>query len=216
MRLDNPYKQKVLQDPDIIYEKEQYFKNKNCWNAYFWNTQDIILEIGSGMGNYFSYMLKKNPQKNYIALELRLKRLFTTAQKAREASKEEKNFVVLSAYGQDIWDIFWKEEISETYIYFPDPFANKKKQFKHRLISQTFLEDLYIITKVWGTMHFKTDHRAYFEDVLNLVKAQKSWKCSFFTRDYKNSEIYNHDAITEFEWLFRWEQEDFYYLILEK
>lgn len=189
------------------------------------------------MGNYFSYMVGKQDTTNFIWFELRYKRLYTTARKAWEACttpsplapssalrklwfqkncSTQENYLVLKCYGQDAWEVFWENEISTTYIYFPDPFYNKLKHKKHQLLSKQFLQDIYVCTKPWGELHFKTDHKSYFDDTLGKIEELWEWKVQFVTHDYKNSELYNKETITEFEWLFRGEQEDFYYLILEK
>jgi tRNA G46 methylase TrmB len=39
------------------------------------------LEIGSGLGNFFSKMVNQNLDKNFIAMEIRYKRCFATAEK---------------------------------------------------------------------------------------------------------------------------------------
>jgi len=54
---------------------------------------------------------------------------------------------MLKDFGQNIDKIFAPEEISETYIFSPDPWANKDRQQKHRIMQAPFLEKLYDITK---------------------------------------------------------------------
>ena len=91
---ENPYIQKVLHHPDIISESNIYTSFKGRWNEYFENTYPIVLEIGTGMGNFFAQMIDKNPKQNYIGFELRFKRLFSTANKAQEVyykKQKEKN-----------------------------------------------------------------------------------------------------------------------------
>ena len=240
MPYENPYIKKCKTHPHIILDKNEYTKYKWKWSEYFWNTNPLVIEIGSGMGNYFSYMVWNNRDANHIALELRYKRLYTTARKALEvcqsctphpplapsAAKRRPwledtcihwvNFVVLQWYGQWISEICNAGEASEIYIYFPDPFCNKPKQLKHRLFTADFLRQVYGVLKAGWRLHFKTDHQWYFSDTRMLIE-QFSWlDIVYETDDYKNSEIYNPDAITEFEGMFRGEQEDFYYMIVEK
>jgi len=103
------------------------------------------LEIGTGMGNFFGKQVGEHPKKNFIGMEIRYKRLFQSAQKARKL--ENNNFVMLKDFGQNIDKIFEIEEIAETYIFFPDPWANKDRQRKHRLLGAEFLEKLFSITQ---------------------------------------------------------------------
>ncbi|MCH8518506.1 tRNA (guanosine(46)-N7)-methyltransferase TrmB [Candidatus Gracilibacteria bacterium] len=239
MPYENPYIPKCREHPRIILSKEDYILHKGKWEKYFGNNDPLVLEIGTGMGNYFSYMLTKYTNKNFIGMELRYKRLYTTARKADEACEanssksplapsavkrrlgfqsheDNKRYLILQSYGQSVGDVFAQEELSEIYIYFPDPFCYKQKQLKHRLLSRDFLKNSFYCTKVGGVLHFKTDHKEYFEDTLQIVKELGLWVVQLVSYDYKNSDIYDREAITEFEGLFRGEQEDFYYLILEK
>lgn len=237
MPYQNSYIQLCKEHPRILLEKKDYIAHKWVWGKYFWNENPIALEIGTGMGNYFSYMVGKHADINFIWLELRYKRLYATARKAWEVCKNtsalttssafgklwvkkaysvQENYLVLKCYGQDILNVFSENEISETYIYFPDPFYKKLKHKKHQLLSKKFLQDIYTCTKFWGELHFKTDHKEYFAETLEKIEKLWLWSIKFVTHDYKNSEIYNTSKITEFEWLFRGEQEDFYYVILEK
>ena len=240
MPYENQYIQKCKTHPHIILDKNEYTKHKWKWWEYFWNNNPLVIEIGSGMGNYFSYMVWNNPDKNYIALELRYKRLYTTARKSldmvkkhtsqsplapsaarrklgmQKIAKENINFVILQCYGQWISEICNTSEVSEIYIYFPDPFCNKPKQLKHRLFTEDFLKQVENVLVTGWKLHFKTDHKWYFIDTFKLIKESEWLEIIFVSQDYKNSEMYNHDAITEFEALFRGKQEDFYYLIVSK
>jgi tRNA G46 methylase TrmB len=61
--------------------------------------------------------------------------------------KYNSNFVVLKDYAENIDKIFDKEEITDTLVFFPDPWARKKSWLKRRLVKKDFLDKLYKITK---------------------------------------------------------------------
>lgn len=102
-------------------------------------------------------------------MEIRYKRCFQTAEKSRTQGN---NFIVLKDFAQNIDQIFSPGEISESYIFFPDPWARKKKQLKHRLFQEDFLKKLYDITCPEGKVFFKTDHREYFDSTLEIIRNQ--------------------------------------------
>jgi tRNA G46 methylase TrmB len=77
------------------------------------------------------------------------------------------------------------------------------------------LDKLYIITKKWWKMIFKTDHLWYFLFVLEEIK-KTSWKLIFKTFDYEQDWLYENNSITEFEQIFRWQKIKINYLELEK
>ena len=214
MVINNPYIEKVKADPDIIHQNDEIYTHKWKWWEYFWNNQEIVLEIGTGMGNFFWKQVWENPDKNYIGMEIRYKRLFQTAEKARKA--DNRQFVMLKDFAQNIDQIFVEWEISESYIFFPDPWANKDRQRKNRLLQANFLEHLYKVTRQGGKLYFKTDHREYFDSTREIIEEQGLWKVVAWTHDYENSEIFDMKNITEFEWLYRGEKIDINYIELEK
>ena len=213
MVINNPYIEKVQWDSDIIHIPEQIYDHKWKWRQYFWNSNDIILEVGTGMGNFFAKQTWENPDKNYIGMEIRYKRLFQTAEKSRKS--EESHFVMLKDFAQNIDKIFTQWEISQTYIFFPDPWP-KDRHRKHRLLQEPFLENLYNITKSWWKLFFKSDHREYFDSTKEILTKQWLWKIVEWTHNYENSAAFDIGNITEFESMYRWENTDINYIELEK
>ncbi len=218
MAIQNPYREIVLSDTDIMVELENIYEKKWQWTEHFWNTHPIVLEIGTGMGNYFSKQVWENPEMNYVWIELRYKRLYYSAEKCRKTKNEweNKNFIMLKDFGQNIDKIFCENEISETYVFFPDPWGKKNTQKKHRLLQADFLANLYSITKVWGKLFYKTDHREYFETTLKVIEGQWLWKISKMTQNYEDDEIFDTKNITEFEAMYRWDKIEINYVELVK
>ena len=112
------------------------------------------------------------------------KRLFKTAEKSRNLWVE--NFVVIKDFWQNIDKIFTENEISKVYIFFPDPWENKDRQKKHKLMQMEFLDKMCFVLKKWWKVCFKTDHKWYFDDTIELLKLQNKFKISFLSYDYEN------------------------------
>ena len=242
MVINNPYIELVKADSDILHSPEDIYPHKGKWAEYFWNNNPLVLEIGTGMGNFFGKQVWDFPDKNFLGMEIRYKRLYQTAEKSRRNSPscfagipldegEQKsllrrgrcpkdggshNFVMLKDFGQNIDSIFTQWEIEETYIFFPDPWANKDRQRKHRLLQETFLQKLYDITKPWGKVFFKTDHREYFDSTKEIIQSLWIWKIIKSTYNYEDSEIFDMKKITEFESFYRGEKTDINYLELAR
>jgi tRNA (guanine-N7-)-methyltransferase len=211
----NPYIEKIKDNIHIIEEKERAIQQKGAWQQYFKNTFPICLEIGTGLGNFFAYQVWLQPNTNFIGMEIKFKRVYKTYEKAIKAWGN--NFVVLKRYAQEINEIFWDEEIDTTYILFPDPWNNKDRQKKNKLLQKDFIETLYKKTKRWGKWIFKTDHREYFEETLKIIEELKMWNIKKVSSDYeKEIEEFNKKMITEFEWLFRGENKKICYLECER
>lgn len=200
---NNPYINIIKTDTHIHSNSEEIYSRKWKWESFFENKNEIYLEIWTWHGNFFSLEASHNRDKNFIWMELKYKRLFKTAEKSRNLWVE--NFVVLKDFGQNIDKIFEKSEVAKTYIYFPDPWDNKDRQKKHKLLQKEFLQNLYDITKDWWKFCFKTDHKWYFDDVLEIMKELWKWKIEFVSYDYeRESETFSKQKLTEFECMYRW------------
>jgi len=199
---NNPYMEMVSNHDKILNIKSDIYSNKWKWNYYFWNNNPILLEIWTWMWNYFSDEVSNNINKNYIWIELKFKRLYVTAEKCINKWAKD-NFVVIQDYWQNIWEIFSNWEVSEVIIHFPDPWAKKDRQKKHRLFSRDFVNNLYKILKKWWKVIFKTDHREYFETTLEYFD-DNFWNREVLSFDYENElDKFDKNKMTEFEHIFR-------------
>lgn len=251
--INNPYIELVKNHKYIFTEVSTIYKHKNKWDSYFSNNNKIILEIWTGLWNFFSREVRKNNDNNFVGMEIKYKRLYVTAEKSlgnlnsytdngtrpkRILKKIEKknqewwgmyqeqgsqhientihnNFALLKDFWENIEKIFWENEVSKTYIFFPDPWAKKKKWLKNRLLQQIFLKNLYIITQKEGSVIIKTDHREYFDFILWEVE-KTSWKIQKKSYDWENENDFHNTETTEFQQLFRWQNIAINYLELIK
>lgn len=208
--INNPYIEIIQTDPHILQTPEKIYAQKWNWADFFENKNEIYLEIGTGLGNFFSLEASQNSTKNFIGMEIKYKRLYKTAEKSRNLWV--KNFILLKDFGQNIDKIFTQNEITRTYIFFPDPWENKDRQKKHKLLQKEFLEKLFKITKDGWEFFFKTDHKKYFEDVLEIILEQGLWKKRFVSYNYEvECEKFTKQKMTEFESMFRWEKLKIHY-----
>lgn len=211
----NWYIQKVEDHENIINIEKEAFDNKWKWSEYFANDNEIVLEIWTWLGNFFSDEVSSNPDKNYIWKEIRFKRLFVTAEKTLK--KWWKNFVLVKTMWQNIDKVFADWELSLTYVFFPDPWARKDRQRKHRLWNEKFVSDLYDKTKKWGKVIFKSDHREYFDSTLEIIKDFWKWNIDKLSYDYENeTEAFDKNRLTEFEVIFRSQKIKINYIELSK
>ena len=202
---NNPYIEIIQTDSHILQDTQKIYSNSWKWSSFFDNNKEIYLEIGTWLWNFFSLESSENLDKNFIWMEIKYKRLHKTAEKSR--SLWVKDFVLLKDFGQNIDKIFTKNELSRTYVFFPDPWDNKDRQKKHKLLQKDFLINLFEITKTGGEFFFKTDHKKYFDDVLEITQELWLWQKRFVSYDYElDSEKFTKKKITEFESMFRWEK----------
>ena len=194
----NKYMYEMLEFPEyLMYNNKDVDKYCGKWNEFFGNNNDIYLEIGCGSGNFTVQNAEKFKDRNYIALELRFKRLVLGAKKSKKRNLD--NILFVRKRGETILDFIGKNEISGVYINFPDPWEGEEKK---RVINESLFSKLDVILKTDGKLFFKTDHEQYYEDVLELVKTLENYEIVYHTRDLHNSEKANENIKTEFEQMF--------------
>jgi len=145
---------------------------KGSWKKQFKNSNDqskIYLEIGCHLGKTINEAASKNSDELFIGMDITFKRVVTTAQRAKEHSRE--NLKVMKLDARYLPEIFDAGELAGVMIFFPDPWP-KKKHRKHRLINEAFLQTLLPLISDSGWLWIKMDQEDYFEEVLAAVDTQ--------------------------------------------
>lgn len=162
-----------------VYSSEAYNSNlvinhlgeaidiKGKWKEHFGNDNPIILEVACGKGHYARGLGKRNPDKNYIGVELKGNRLYTGAQGALADGQD--NVAFLRARIEFIEFYFAKGEVSEVWITFPDPQLGKPKK---RTTSPRFLEVYRAIMGEDNLVHLKTDSPELYAYTLEVLEEQ--------------------------------------------
>jgi len=131
------------------------FNYKGSWGRdYFKNSNQIILELGCGKGEYITYLAKKYPNKNFIGIDIKGARFWKGAKNAIE--EKILNVVFVRIQIELIENLFAVNEISEIWITFPDP-QIKFQRTKHRIVNPDFLSKYKMILINNGIVHLKTD-----------------------------------------------------------
>jgi tRNA (guanine-N7-)-methyltransferase len=120
----------------------------------FENDNPIVLELGCGKGEYTLGLAERNPNVNYIGVDIKGARIWYGAQEAKERGL--KNVAFLRTQIELIDHCFGGAEISEVWITFPDP-QIKHARKKHRLTHPNFMMRYQYILKPEGLLHLKTD-----------------------------------------------------------
>ncbi len=184
----------VLQPKREELLSEQFlFRGK--WNElYFKNNNPIVLELGCGKGEYSIGLARKNPNKNFIGIDIKGARFWRGAKTAVEENIQ--NVAFLRTQIELIEHCFAQDEVSEIWITFPDP-QIKYKRTKHRLTNAEFLNRYKKILSKEGVIHLKTDSEFMHGYTLGLLHGL-GYKVL-----YANHNIYNSDGVpsevTEFQ-----------------
>lgn len=194
----NKYMCEMIEFPEyLMYNNESVDSYRGKWSEFFQNDNNIYLEIGCGSGNFTVKNAQKFKERNYIALELRFKRLVLAAKKSKKRNLN--NILFIRKRAETILDFIGKNEITGVYVNFPDPWEGEERK---RVVSENLFSRLDIILKIGGKLFFKTDHEQYYEDVLELVNNIDNYKVIYRTKDLHNSEKAEENIRTEFEEMF--------------
>jgi tRNA (guanine-N7-)-methyltransferase len=145
------------------------FSFKGKWHSFFKNTHPIVIELGCGKGEYTIDLAKKNPDKNFIGIDIKGARFWRGAKTALEDNLGNVAFVRTQIELVDF--IFDKEEVDEIWITFPDP-QIKYKRTKHRMTNHAFLKKYDHILKKDGVINLKTDSEFMHGYTLGLLHGE--------------------------------------------
>jgi len=145
------------------------FPLKGKWNEFFKNDHPIVLELGCGKGEYSLALAEKNPNKNYIGIDIKGARFWRGAKTALENDMNNVGFLRIQIELIDL--CFAENEVDEIWITFPDP-QIKYTRTKHRLTNQVFLKKYHTILKPSGIIHLKTDSEFMHGYTLGLLHGE--------------------------------------------
>ena len=121
----------------------------------------LIIEIGSGKGEFISQYSLAHPEWNFIGFELKKKRIISTIKKL-DITLNPNVRLVNKAVDCDIERYFPPECIFRIFIQHPDPWP-KRKHFPRRLIQHSLLNVCWKLLGLNGEIHISTDNKAYAE-----------------------------------------------------
>lgn len=153
----------------------QYFAEKKGTSSSSGSSSGLILEIGCHKGETIRKMACDFRDLNFMGIDITFKRVVNTAEKA--AQSELKNVVSVLCNGRGLHHILAPEELDGVIIFFPDPWANKKRQKKNRLLSAEFFEKLKRNIRKGGFLWIKTDNWDYASEIQEHAKKAGFERC---------------------------------------
>ena len=160
---------------DIVWETLEYGKTPEKhlinYEEVFSNANPVELEIGCGKGQFAVEIAKRNPDKNFLAVEINENVIVQAMEKAKKENLKNLRFMRVGAEKLGLY--FPENSIGKIYLNFSCPFP-KKRQAKHRLTHESFLEIYKKILVSDGRIIQKTDNRILFESSIEQLS-----KCGF-------------------------------------
>lgn len=144
------------------------------WNleALFARSAPTVVEIGFGMGSSLFEMAKRQPEVNFIGIEVHPPGLGALAADLHDAGLTNVRLVAHDAVAVLATQIP-KQSLAGVQIFFPDPWP-KKKHHKRRLIQPEFVKQLVELLEPGGWVHCATDWEDYAQHMLEVLNREPS------------------------------------------
>lgn len=160
----------------------------------FGNGKPVVLEIGSGKGQFGCEYAKRNPQRNILCVERNRNVLILAIDRARAMGLDNIRFLCGTA--EYLPSYIDENSVEEIYLNFSCPFP-KHRHIAHRLTNPRFLEIYKKILKPDGVICQKTDNMHFFEYSIEQFSAC-GFKLSNISLDLHNSD-FEGNIVTEYE-----------------
>mgnify|MGYP002512083985 CR=1 FL=1 len=157
----------VVEHPYSMIDDVEFPLKGNWGRDFFKNDNPIVLELGCGRGEYTVALAERNPDKNFIGVDIKGARMWRGAKTVTERGITNAGF--LRTRIEFIASLFAEGEVSEIWITFPDP-QLKSRRAKKRLTSPIFLEYYAKLLATDGVINLKTDSQHLYGYTNEVVR----------------------------------------------
>lgn len=165
------------------------------YRTVFGNDRPVCLEIGCGNGGFAAEIARRNPDVNFLAVEICSNVIVTAIERIAREGIPNVRFLNIAA---EILPCYLAEESIRTiYLNFSTPLPEKSRE-KQRLTSPRFLAIYRSLLQKGGKIVQKTDSKAFFEYSL-LQYSENGFATQEITYDLYGSEWAAENIATEYE-----------------
>lgn len=164
------------------------------FTGIFHNYNPLQMEIGCGKGKFICELAKRNPDINYIAIEVNPNVLCGACMLALENNIS--NVIFIKCGAEILTKYIRPSSIDRIYLNFSCPFP-KNAYENRRLTNVRFLEIYKEILSAAGDIHQKTDNMGFFEYSLEQYSLA-GFKLRNVSLDLHNSG-FEDNIVTEYE-----------------
>jgi len=142
--------------------------------ALFGRTAPIVFEIGFGNGSSLAEMAAKQPDTNFIGVEVHRPGVGHLLKLIEEQGLTNCRVACIDAV-ELLKHRIPDNSLDRLQLYFPDPW-HKKRHHKRRIIQPAFVSLLAHKIKVGGHLHMATDWQHYAEQMLDDLSQNNDFK----------------------------------------
>lgn len=178
-----------------LKEAAENFRALLDFEELFGNSGPVRLEIGCGNGGFIAELATREPNVNFLAVEICSNVILTAAENLKAKGIPNVRFFNIPA---EILECYLPAHSVETiYLNFSTPLPETSRE-RQRLTSSRFLQIYRRLLKKGGKIVQKTDCEPFFD--YSLKKFGENGFCvTEITRDLHNSPYVKDNIITEYE-----------------
>ena len=159
----------------------------------FNNNNPVIVEVGCGKAELSLALAVKNPERNYLAIDMKADRLVKGAKRAIESQIKNIRFLKLNLiHLAEALELDFAEEV---WVTFPDPWP-KERSAKHRLTHPAFVSNYKRLLKDSSLLKLKTDNLPLFAWSLNQLLVDDDFQVNNLSLDLHSETDVKHTAET--------------------
>ncbi len=169
-------------------------KNLNVFDfgEIFGNDNPVSLEIGCGMGGFITELAKRNPNKNYLAVEIIQNIAVSAAEKVKQNGLN--NVRIFNCGAEYLARYIKPNSIENIYLNFSPPFPGKRYE-NRRLTYPVNLKNYHDFLINNGKIYQKTDDKEFFD-----YSFQQFNNNAFLAEDLtENVQLNKDNVVTEYE-----------------
>ncbi|MEZ5436317.1 MAG: tRNA (guanosine(46)-N7)-methyltransferase TrmB [Pseudomonadales bacterium] len=169
-----PAQEKALAEDWAVFGLDLHQGGAALNNAFSHSAQDLILEIGFGMGDSLLAMAEQHPEQNFVGIEVHVAGVGRLMSEARKRNLH--NLRVFCADAIDVLnDCIADQSLARLQLYFPDPW-HKSRHHKRRIVQPEFIQLVVQKLRADGVLHMATDWEPYAEVMLDVASAHPQLK----------------------------------------
>lgn len=168
------------------YRFAKFAVAENCFEFDEWaNRPADVVELGAGTGLFSVEQAARQPDKIFVAVDVKADRLQKGAYEALERGL--KNIYFLRARADQLNELFDADSLSSIWLTFPDPFP-KKRSAGRRMTHPNFLKKYGELLKRSGDFYLKHDNADFFCWSLEQLVTMR-WKIDELTFDLHEADL---------------------------
>lgn len=166
----------VFTEPNTAAQSETYTRRKSAFTeappvisseSLFQDNRPLEIEVGSGKGLFLTRESARNPEHNFLGIEIIHK--YATHAATRLVKAGRNNVKMISGNAETVFtDRVPPGSLEAVHVYFPDPWW-KKRHRKRRVVNERSVLNFLKALRSGGRFHFWTDVLDYFEDTIEMI-----------------------------------------------